>query len=209
MRISSTRARGSFSSSEMLRVCGSGICATCFKARSHRKLSGTSASRSSSRTGGPIDSISTRVRIPVCVVITRLRFLSFFGGGDRLAGVDGGKSLTRVGGLLAAAGVLVEFGELAQDVLRLGLELARGFEVLDGLVLAPRADQHRGDVGATLELALGAREVAVGVVVLAEPDLRQREVVEDARVAGREPRGPLQLVHGRAVVAVQVERVAE
>src|ERR1044072_3525732 len=129
MRISSTRARGSFHSREMLRVCGSGIGATCLSARSHRKLAGTSASRISSRTGGPIDSISTRVRIPVWVVITRLRFLSFFGSGDRLAGINRREGLAGVGGAVGAAGALVEFGKLAQDVLRLGLELARGFQV--------------------------------------------------------------------------------
>jgi hypothetical protein len=89
------------------------------------------------------------------------------------------------------------------------LQASRGFEVLGGAVVAAHANQERGEVGVAVELAARAREVAVGVVVLAETDLREREVVEDACVAGREFGRALQLVNSRAVVAVQVERVAE
>src|SRR5207248_916185 len=83
------------------------------------------------------------------------------------------------------------FGELAQHVGRVGLNPARGFEVFGGLVVAAHAYQERGDVRVAHELAARAREVAVGVVVLAETGLREREVVEDARVRGREPRRAL------------------
>ena len=81
--------------------------------------------------------------------------------------------------------------------------------MLDGLVFAAHADEERGDVRVAVELAARAREVVVGVVVLAEPRLREREVVEYSLVRGREPRGALQTVNRRAVVAAEVERVAE
>src|ERR1700749_1192535 len=49
-------------------------------------------------------------------------------------------------GLLLAAGAFVNLGELTQDVLRVGLYAARGFEVFDGPVLAPHSDEQRGEI---------------------------------------------------------------
>ena len=103
----------------------------------------------------------------------------------------------------------VEFGEAAQDKLRLRLRAASGLIVFDGFTVASRAFEHGGDVETTLILAAGAREAAVSVLVLAEAALREREVVPDALVRGREARGALEACDGRAVIAAQLERVAE
>src|ERR1044072_6288304 len=108
-------------------VVGSGNMATCCNARSQRKPSEMPVSASSSGSGGPMLSISARVRIVVGdmgVLFLVLR-CDFPAGAAGSVGRDNKRRTSRIG-IRRTADALIKIGQTSQGDSVVGTGLARG-----------------------------------------------------------------------------------
>src|SRR5712691_4170358 len=81
--------------------------------------------------------------------------------------------------------------------------------MLNCVLVAPGALQHRRYIQPSGQLATGARETLERIVVFSEPTLGQGEVVKNSLIARRKPGRPLQAIDRSAIVAVLVKRKAK
>src|SRR5690242_3120616 len=137
--------------SATLFVVGSGSMATCFSARSQRKPSEMPVSRNSSGSGGPMLSISARVRIVVWDMRVSLFFLvgrvGPVGPGFLSPYADSavrGHNERGAGGisLRGTADALIKISETSQCDRVVGIDLSRRFVVADRILFAREAFHH-------------------------------------------------------------------
>src|SRR5215472_4885214 len=89
------------------------------------------------------------------------------------------------------------------------IKLASRFVILDRLIVASGTLEHGCGIQTAGELAAGAGESLVGILILTEAAVSQGEVVQNALVLRREFRSALQAINRGAVVAVLIERETE
>src|SRR5688500_19834518 len=82
----------------------------------------------------------------------------------------------------------------------------RGFVVTNLVVLATKTLEHLRGVQITCERTSRTCEGSVSLIDLAQPAVRETEVVENAFVCRRQLRCPLQAVDSRSIVASLIVR---
>src|SRR5688572_7409892 len=117
--------------------------ATCFSARSHRNCSAMPVSCSSSGSGGPMLSISARVRMDVWDMFGSLSLVVLFTAGDNTAVVLRQRECSASGiGFHGAANTLVEISKTSQSERVHRIDRTRGFVVTNRVVFTTKTLEH-------------------------------------------------------------------
>src|SRR5436190_13598401 len=81
--------------------------------------------------------------------------------------------------------------------------------MLDRVIFAAGALEHGRHVQMPFQLSGGARKILVSILILAEPALRQRQIIENPLVVWRQLCRALQTIYSGAIVAVLIKRESE